>query len=600
MKKTVQKMLMCLLAGMMVFSTAACGGSGDNGGDGWGNASTGGNTNQSDNSGSGNTNVDEPIEGVTNPYKLKVYSFTGGYGEEWLNSLVVRYKKARAGKEFYINGVKYDGVDFDLAKEKETMTNLMNKNLEYDVWFQEQVFYNQLINANVFHDMTDVLTSDNPYEPGVTLESKMSDYQKEYYKRDTDGDGVKDTYYGIPHYAGYVGLTYNKWMFDERGWYFKKGYNEQYLTANPQMCIVGNTGADKAAGPDGVEGTSDDGLPTTYDEYFALCKIISYNCKAITWPGGHLDYLNWFMTSLAANAEGLDQMSLNYSFDGTATNLISVADDGTITDLPAEKITKDNGYILAQQAGKYYALKFLENIVDRGYQDANADNDVCTQTKAQKDFILSTGAELTDSAMIVEGVWWEMESKQTFDTIMASEGYDARDDFAWMPLPMPTKELAAQRAANLAAGKNGYTLTDTHNSLAFIGKQVSDEVYELAKDFIQFANTDESLAEFSIITDTTKALNYTMKPEQKAQMSSYGQSLVAVKEKSDIVYTFSQNAFYRANEASFSEYKTNFASIVDGNKMETAVNEFKKGMSAEKYFGGLHLYQQDKWTKLTK
>ena len=210
MKKTVQKMLVCLLASMMVLSTAACGGGGDNGGNGggWGDASTGGGNN-SQSSDSGSADVNEPIEGVTKPYTLNVYSFTGGYGEEWLNSLAVRYKKERAGKEFYVDGVKYDGIDFNFSKEKNTMVNMAQKGLEYDVWFQEQVYYNQIINqGNVFHDMTDVLTSDNPYEPGVTLESKLSDYQKEYYKRDTNDDGVKDTYYGIPHYAGYVGIAY--------------------------------------------------------------------------------------------------------------------------------------------------------------------------------------------------------------------------------------------------------------------------------------------------------------------------------------------------------------------------------------------------------
>ena len=176
MKKIGKKFLMCMLAGLMCFSTAACGG-GDM--DDWGDASTGGGQ-------SSTASVGGEIEGVTNSYKLKVYNFTGGYGEEWLNSLVNRYKQARAGKKFTVDGKEYDGVDFELTKEKEVMTNMMNSGVQYDVWFQEQVYYNQIIeNKNIFHDMTDVLTSDNPYEPGVTIESKMSDYQKEYYKRDT-------------------------------------------------------------------------------------------------------------------------------------------------------------------------------------------------------------------------------------------------------------------------------------------------------------------------------------------------------------------------------------------------------------------------------
>ena len=98
MMKIGKKLMVLVLAGLMSFSTVACMGGG--------NTSTGG----------GNTSVgggsasEENIPGVTNPYKLKVFSFTGGYGEEWLNSLVSRYKRARAGKEFTIDGKTYDGV----------------------------------------------------------------------------------------------------------------------------------------------------------------------------------------------------------------------------------------------------------------------------------------------------------------------------------------------------------------------------------------------------------------------------------------------------------------------------------------------------------
>ena len=146
MMKLGKKLMVLMLAGLMSFGAAACGG----GGTSDGGTSIGG----------GNSTSEEPIVGVTNPYKLKVFSFTGGYGEEWLNTLVYRYKKERAGKEFTINGKTYDGVEFELAKEKTTMVSMMNSGNNYDVWFQEQVYYNQLIeNGNIFRDMTDVLTS---------------------------------------------------------------------------------------------------------------------------------------------------------------------------------------------------------------------------------------------------------------------------------------------------------------------------------------------------------------------------------------------------------------------------------------------------------
>ena len=97
--KLGKKLMVLMLAGLMSFGAAAC-----TGGD---TTSIGGGNNP------GGTS-EAPIEGVDNPYTLKVFSFTGGYGEEWLNTLVSRYKRERAGKEFTINGKTYDGVEFEL------------------------------------------------------------------------------------------------------------------------------------------------------------------------------------------------------------------------------------------------------------------------------------------------------------------------------------------------------------------------------------------------------------------------------------------------------------------------------------------------------
>ena len=78
MMKLGKKLMVLMLAGLMSFGAAACTG-GDATSIGGGNKPGGGTS-------------EAPIEGVDNPYTLKVFSFTGGYGEEWLNTLVSRYK----------------------------------------------------------------------------------------------------------------------------------------------------------------------------------------------------------------------------------------------------------------------------------------------------------------------------------------------------------------------------------------------------------------------------------------------------------------------------------------------------------------------------
>ena len=551
----------------------------------------------SSNPGSGNMGEYIP----QNPYPLNVYSFSGGYGTDWLNAVENRYKKERAGDEIVVNGTKYDGVKFVNATDKNTLTSMVGTGQKYDVWFQEQVVFNKFVEQKgIFKDMTDVMTSANPYEPGKTLESKLNDQQKNYYMRDIDGDGVGE-YYGIPHYAGYVGIVYNKDMFDDQYAYFAKDYDKELLKTSPDDCFVGGLYDERTPGPDGVEGTDDDGLPTTYEEFYALCGFISSQNKPIAWSGKHRHgYLGWFLTAMSANNEGAEQARLNYSFNGTATNLVTVTEDAlgtpTYTELAdLELDAKNNGYQLAQQKGKYDALKFLETIVDNGWYTENSFSVTNEQTDAQREFVEGVTDKTERPAMLIEGCWWEMEAKGSFATLEQGAVANPKDNFAWMPLPCVDEAAAAARAEKLSAGQKGYTLTDTHNSLCFIGGHVSDEVYAIAKDFVQFAYTDESLAEFSIITDTTKAVEYTMTNEQKAQMSAYGRSLMGMQEKSDIVYSFSTTEFFKRNEELLIDYKKNYSAIISSKQYDIAVDEFRKGVSAATYFNGLLEMQKNNW-----
>lgn len=581
MKKMTRKLFTGMMALIMCIGTVGCGG---NTGDGSSN----------DNS----VDVNQQL-GVTNPYELKVFNFGGGYGREWLDTLITRYKRERAGKEFVVDGVTYDGVDFNVESEKVMMETIVTNGVPYDIVFQEQVWYNKFVRqGNVFSPMTEVLTTPNPYENGVTIESKLSKEQQEFYKVDTNSDGEGDTYYGLPHYAGYVGLIYNKNMFEINGWYFMKDYDKDDLENATTYCFTKDLD-NRTPGPDGIPGNEDDGLPTTYEEFYALCKVISANYTPLSWTGKYRqEYLNWFITALTANYEGLEQMSLNYNYNGTAKNLISVSDNGTVASLDDQDINgAENGYELAKQAGKYYALSFLEKIADEGWYTAGSAGDTYEQSNAQRDFIRGVENEKNRAAMLVEGVWWEMEADGIFEEIQQTLGRNDKDRYGWMPLPCATEEQAQKRATALKNGGNGYTLMDTHNTLAFLSHKISAGAKEIAIDFLQFAYTDESLAEFSKITDTTKALKYTMSDADKAQMSGFGRSLVSMKERSDLVYGFSNQAFYQLNEETFTDYKNMYSSryTEDSTDEKIAFDEFRKGVSAKKYFDGLYFYQKNLW-----
>lgn len=536
----------------------------------------------------------EKPSGVTNPYALKVFNFNGGYGSEWLSTLEKRYEAEKAGKTITIDGKTYDGIDVQIDAVKKVMKEMAGTyNFATNhVYFHEDVWYTTYLrNGNTFADMTEALTTDNPYEPGTTLESKLSAEQKAYFN-------VDGKYYGIPHYAGYVGVNYDIDLFEEKGYYLKDGYSYNGDTATLAACFT-NVAAEKTAGPDGKKGTDDDGLPATYDEFFMLCGWITQNGDTpITWDNGNRQkYLNWFISSLAASYEGLEQTNLNYTFSGMAKNLVSVANDGTVTKLPETEISSENGYELAKQAGKYYGLTFIEQLAKNDWYYSPAG---LTNTDAQDKFIQGIGE--TYVAMLMDGVWWENEADSTF-TSEELAGMPSRKDrnYGFMPLPAATNEKATERANALNAGKNGYTLLDTHNSLCFIGKGLSEDARKLAIDFIQFAYTDNSLAEFSITTDTTKALKYTMSDADKAKMSAYGRSIINMQERADVVYSFSREKFYQDNEASLAEYDAAFRAEVDGNTVSVPLDSFVGGKSVKTYFDGLYTYRKNTlWNSLAK
>lgn len=572
----MKKLLLGALSLIMALGcTVACGGNNNGGTSDGGSAS-------------------EKPSGVTNPYALKVFNFNGGYGSEWLSALEKRYEAEKAGKTITIDGKTYDGIDVQIDAVKKVMKEMAGTyNFATNhIYFHEDVWYTTYLrNGNTFADMTEALTTDNPYEPGTTLESKLSAEQKAYFN-------VDGKYYGIPHYAGYVGVNYDIDLFEEKGYYLKDGYSYNGDTATLAACFT-NVAAEKTAGPDGKKGTDDDGLPTTYDEFFMLCGWITQNGDTpITWDNGNRQkYLNWFISSLAASYEGLEQTNLNYTFSGTAKNLVSVANDGTVTKLPETEISSENGYELAKQAGKYYGLTFIEQLAKNDWYYSPAG---LTNTDAQDKFIQGIGE--TYVAMLMDGVWWENEADSTF-TSEELAGMPSRKDrnYGFMPLPAATNEKASERANALNAGKNGYTLLDTHNSLCFIGKGLSEDARKLAIDFIQFAYTDNSLAEFSVTTDTTKALKYTMSDADKAKMSAYGRSIINMQERADVVYSFSREKFYQDNEASLADYDAAFRAEVDGNTVSVPLDSFVGGKSVKTYFDGLYTYRKNTlWNSLAK
>ncbi len=524
--------------------------------------------------------------------QLYVFNFNGGYGSAWLEQAKLRYEELHKD-DVYEPGKK--GIQVYINAQKTGVEALSSSIVDGrdEVFFTEYAYYYTLKNRGVLGDMTAAVTADlGAYgDPaGTTIESKLTAEQKNYYGV-VEEDGTH--YYGIPHYAGYGGLMYNVDMFEQ---------NKYYFTANPLSDdladqFIYTADEERSAGPDGQTGTYDDGLPATYEQFWQLCEWIAQAGKTpVMWNGANnADYLNYLNRSLAVDYEGLDQMMINYTLEGTAETLGTINQNGEfVFDAQDTVINNETGKELTRQAGKYHAIKFMEKLIKYSggkYHNSNGFNTAFSHMDAQDDFIYAAFDGATkEAAMLVEGIWWQSEATQTFEDMTVSYGQEASKknrNFAIMPLPKATADKVGE----------GVTLYDHIYSMTFIKPGMTGWKQEVALDFIKFLHTDSELVKFTQVTDTPKALTYTMSATEKQSLTSFGRSVVEMKERADIVYPYSTNATYINNQSFFADM---FMSNVAGLDVQYAAKAFGESdvITAEDYFKGLYTYRDRNWTNI--
>ncbi len=529
-----------------------------------------------------------------NRTQLYVFNYGGGYGVDWLYAVKERFEERH--KDTVINGKT--GVQVMITHEKKLISNMYEEVLDNteEIYFTEYAYYYALLERGLVGDITDAVTGDlSEYgdAAGSTIEGKLTDVQKEYYN-------VDGKYYGVPHYAGYSGLIYNVELFDNNNYYFRDGYTDEDIDILGILgYFVNSTNTTKSAGPDGQLGTSDDGLPATYEEFDILCKRIQQDGNIpIIWNGnGHSTYVANLADALAADYEGLEQRMLNYTLNGTVTTAGTIVNGEFVRDSASTNLA-DDPYAVFRQEGKYRALSFIENIIDSGYLYGDSFNTGLSHTTAQNIFLYAGYEGTQNIAMLCEGIWWESEATDVFTEMVrryGSEEYSKNQrQFGFMPMPKADESLV---------GKN--TLQDNIYSMCFMKSNIADYKKDLAIDFIKFVNSDESLKEFTTITNTPKALNYTMTEAEMANMSPFGRSVMNLKLSSDIVYPFSSSETYKSNQAKFYTFEmwwtkcqvkvgtsSSFSEIQFPSR---ALYETKSGitgepLSAEEYFSGLVNY----------
>ena len=525
---------------------------------------------------------------VGNGTLLRIYNYNGGYGTDWLYNAEAAYEAA------------HPGVDIQIFPEKKDSLNITEiKNSVYSLYFLEGFNYAELMGEKALDDISAALTTPNPYDNGKKIVDKLTDQQKEYYQ-------IDGKYYALPHYAGNNGFIYNKKIFDKNNLYFKKDKPDE-LTMNYEDFFVSSATEARSEGPngktgviDGVDYSWDDGLPATYDEFILLLSYMAAgglrdaDIKPFTFTGQSSEqYVTYLYNALVADYEGPEQMLLNYEFDGEATDLGRIVDgqfekDATPTTISEEAM---NGYELARQAGKYYALDFLNRIFSNTtFYDAQAAVSTATDTNmaAQLRFVRGQAAILT------EGVWWEAESEAGYNFSTANTTKEACE-FGWMPFP---------KADKTKLGKD--TIIDNLYSMCFLKPGLNEQDKALAIDFIQFFYSDAQLVQYTKDTGTMRALNYDLSASDLESLTYYGRSLYNYAKTSTTIFPYSKSSIF-INHKSVLEgrfYYTSDYTGANGQPYSTPtkmiLNDFLSGGRAANvagYFTGMYTNHQTKWQK---
>ncbi len=525
--------------------------------------------------------------------QLYISNFNGGYGNEWLYKAKARFEKefsttsfeeGKTGVQIYIDDNKEQGHT--------VLTNIENSRNE--VFFTQGVNYYEFVNAGVIADITDIVTEPlTRYGETKTIEDKYYDANKEYLN-------VNGKYYAIPYCTGSFGIIYDRDLFDQKGFYFAADGNVNAETTKYNTAVNnGNNGfiyekTDvKSNGPDGKPNTIDDGLPATYDEYFMLCEYISNaGCIPTIWTGMYrTDYMLNTLRAFARDFMG-DELSLFYTFNGTAKRLVhSIGDDGKVTFAAAKTIDSTNGYELYKSAGLYYAAEFYQRLTSNPrYYHGKGFNQTHSHLDAQADFLFSRPEGNEPIAMMFEGSYWANESRQVFADIAAQYGdeYSAKNrNFGIMPIPKVSEKYIGEP----------YTVLGDGGSFGFVNANCSSEKLVLAKKFLQFVNTDVSMREYTVTTNTLKGMKYEMLPSDLEQMTGFGRLLYETQGTQNVINPYSKHPTFLNNEMELRNlnYIAKIGTTVYNNPIDVLKGTSTDKISAKNYFLGLSKYYDQNW-----
>ena len=514
--------------------------------------------------------------------QLYVSVFNGGIGTKWMDSIEKAFEEANKDVCFE-PGTDKKGVQIIATPSTENGKQIATKGLASytdEVFFTEIIPYYDWVKNGLIADISDVVSSVAANGEG-TIANKLN-------KQQQDNLSVGGKYYALPHYETYMGVSYDVSLFENKLLYFSAdpdNGNDGFVTSKTETRSMGPDG--KTGVEDGIDYSLDDGLPSTYEEFFKLCDyMLIRNVTPFVWPGSAAESYTSYLLEAVSNAYSTKtEMMLPLTMDSgeETVRIINEFDENGKPVIDKVQVNEETGYYVFQKAGQYYALEFLNKILsNKKYYYTRSTDTNFLQYDSQEQFIFSS-LENKPIGMLIDGTWWTNEAEGAFERSVSSYGERAENrKFAWMPLPR-------KATANDEVGTE-YALKDALRSYAFINGNVKNEnKLKLAKEFLKFCYSDASLQSFTVSTGVAKGVKYSLTNDQKNSLSYYAQNVWNYRSTYEVVYNLSDNDIFMNDENTFI---TNFWSSKVGNTdylfPYTAFRD-NENMTAAKYFSGMKI-----------
>lgn len=528
----------------------------------------------------------ENVQVDTTKAQLYVANWNGGFGTEWLSNSAKRFEEKYKDVEF-IPGTK--GVQILISNSKTpagTWLDTADSSIN-EVFFTEHFTYGDFVSKGAALDITDVVTDElsastvlqsitgSTIDMGDTgtVADKLTEQQNKYYN-------VDGKYYALPHYMGSMGIVYDIDLFEDERLYFaadKNNGNNGFIIRDDDV---------RSNGPDGVAGTNDDGLPATFDEFYALCEYMKEkSIVPLTWSVSA--YMNKLLAGLYAQNAGYEEYMLNYTFNGTSNTLL----DDNLQPMGSVEITPENGYMLARQEGLYASLDFIYNIITKELYGAQyCFSTALTHLEMQEEFLKSRFNAKPDIAMLVEGNWWENEANAVWTEMENTPGASKSErNIGFLPLPFLNESLVGTKR----------TLVDDTYSAVFIKSGIAEEKIPLAKLFVQFTSTEAELQQYTVTVGQPRNFVYELTDEQYEGLSTFQKSVWNLKKEANVVYPYSDSPLFEAYPSAF-KYENYFNSSYMGISYAQPYQDFYKasasGLDALQYWlGHISLTSKSAW-----